>query len=247
LEDISFLKIKDILSIFSKGDDISHIITTMTELIYSKKDNINFLKQNLNKSTIQYITDNHEMKAVHEVKFKELFRRVVVETIIKVIHKYKNELTIDTLYMYVNIVEKLDNILTSLEAEKNKVQIKDEILLNQVINTTIDQVLRSVDKAFNEYLLLMKQNPDIKKKNYKTSQKTKVETLQIINEFKYPPRDELIVLENSTNLYIAKERAKSKIQKQLSDSLAKVYDRIITSEDIARRENYNFTSNDENY
>ena len=52
---------------------------------------------------------------------------------------------------------------------------------------------------------------------------------------------------NSTNLYIAKERAKSKIQRQLSDSLAKVYDRIITSEDIARRENYNFTSNDEKY
>jgi hypothetical protein len=92
LEDISFLKLKDIMTIFSKGNDISHIISTLTELIYSIPSNINFLKQNLNKATIKYLNDKHEVKAIHESKFKESFRRVIVDSLIKLIHKYKNHL-----------------------------------------------------------------------------------------------------------------------------------------------------------
>lgn len=243
LEDISFLKLKDIMTIFSKGNDISHIISTLTELIYSIPSNINFLKQNLNKATIKYLNDKHEVKAIHESKFKESFRRVIVDSLIKLIHKYKNHLHIDSLDSYVNIAENLDNIILSLEIEKKKSK-QDESILNQVVNTTIDQVLRTEDKAFYEYVYLINKNPDIKKRNYKASQRTKCESTQIINEFKYPPKDPLAI-EDSTNLFVAKERAKTKIQQKISDSLAKVYDRIVTSEDIARRENYTFTQNDD--
>jgi hypothetical protein len=233
LEDISFLKLKDIIYIFSKGDDISHIITTMTELIYSKGDNINFLKQNLNKTTIQYIDDNHEIKAVHESKFKELFRRVVVETIIKLIHRYKNEVHVNTLDMYINIAERLDNIILSLETEKNKVQFKDELILIQVVNTTIDQVLRSVDKAFIEYLHIIKTNPDVKVNNSSISKKSRREHNTILAEFKLPPKQ--LAIEDATNLYTAKNRSKAKIEQLLTNGIENVLMKVTTSEDIDRR------------
>ncbi len=132
------------------------------------------------------------------------------------------------------IVEKLDNILTSLEEEKNKVQIKYEILLNQVINTTIDQVLRSVDKAFNEYLLLMKQNPDIKKNNYKLARKTRYNHNNIIAEFRIPPL-EYSAIEANTNLYVVKEKSKTKIQNYITAGVENVLMKVTTSEDIKRR------------
>jgi hypothetical protein len=236
LEDISFLKIKDILHIFSKGDDISHIITTMTELIYSKKENLNFLKKNLNKTTIQYVDDTHKMKKIHESQFKLIFRRIVVETIIKLIHCHKNELHENTLDVYVNIVEKLDNILSSLETEKNKVQLKDEAVLNQVITTTIDNVLRDVDNAMHDYINLLQQYPETMRLNRRESIKARGKHYEAIDEFKIPPKTQL-ALEDTKNLYIAKERIKDKIKTLLDEGSARILSNVISKEDIARLTN----------
>lgn len=225
LEDMSFIQAKDTLKIFEKGNNITHIINTLCDLLYSNAKNQNFFKLNLSRSNVEYLNDKHNLMSIHESQFRKLFTQILIENLIRVIYESKNTLDVQNLQFCVNIVDNLDKIIKKLEREKTKFDIKNQTELYQAVSTNIASMFRKFDKTLPEYIKFLADNPDIHKENKKLSRKIKKDLFNANNEFNFPP----IENNDAKHLYIAKGAYLEKQNASTQRILDKVYDDMKSS------------------
>ena len=203
LEDMSFIQAKDTLKIFEKGNNITHIVNNLCNILYSKAENQNFFKRNLSRCNVEYLNEKHELVNVHESTFKEIFTQLLIENLIRLLYDSKNIINLTELQCFVYIVDNLDKVIKKLEYAKNKLDTKNKSELNSAIASNVETMFRSFEKHIPEYIKFLADNPEILRCNRKSSRIARRGKSTAITEFlEAPPNADTSQLSN--HLYLAK-------------------------------------------
>lgn len=228
LEDMSFIQAKDTLKIFEKGNNITHIVNNLCNILYSKAENQNFFKRNLSRCNVEYLNEKHELVNVHESTFKEIFTQLLIENLIRLLYDSKNIINLTELQCFVYIVDNLDKVIKKLEYAKNKLDTKNKSELNSAIASNVETMFRSFEKHIPEYIKFLADNPEILRCNRKSSRIAKRGKSSAITEFlEAPPNSDTSQLSN--HLYLAKNAFIERQNEATSAAILRALEGILPS------------------
>lgn len=215
-EDLSFITEEQLDYIYN---DIDGSTVKLIKIIYTKKENLNFTKDNLNKPDIKYLSINKTIEYIHETDFiTQFLEQRVFNYHLWLINKYKNIISFEKFKKYYRSINLISGLfIENIDLEYHR--LKDIInTIKKIINENSRS--KNIYKNINEYINLISKNKQIEFDINKYIKENSEMMSSIINEYKIKSNLDVYELEKQRNLRYYKKI----IRKEILDQ------RIITSD-----------------
>ena len=215
-EDLSFITEEQLDYIYN---DIDGSTVKLIKIIYTKKENLNFTKDNLNKPDIKYLSINKTIEYIHETDFiTQFLEQRVFNYHLWLINKYKNIISFEKFKKYYRSINLISGLfIENIDLEYHR--LKDIInTIKKIINENSRS--KNIYKNIHEYINLISKNKQIEFDINKYIKDNSEMMSSIINEYKIKSNLDVSELEKQRNLRYYKKI----IRKEILDQ------RIITSD-----------------
>jgi hypothetical protein len=186
-ENLQHISIKDLLSIFKNFDQLNLILYKLSNLIYIKNNNnMNFTKNNMNKSIVTYLARDMEFKTLSEREFIKEFEKNIRKLCIELFYIHKNNLTIKELIECMKSLLLYYEMLSDTKSKLNRIELKEQLksIMDSVFrNEEIKIILKNVEKD-------LLNNPALKTKCKINNVKRVKEQNKSLDEYDYKPTED---------------------------------------------------------
>jgi len=181
---VDFITLKQFTKIHTGGT--RNFLNRFLELLYSVEENRNFTKQNMNKPVVKVISRKFEFTYLKESQLKEKLIYNIFNKYIKMIYNYKDHIEKDKLIkcmvMFITIRNTLLNYKN--DKQKNDPEITVENVISKIFNN------RKIVKKLNEYLIMLENNPELKRCFIEEVIAKEKEEIEALNNFNINPLEE---------------------------------------------------------
>lgn len=181
---MDFITLKQFTKIHTGGT--RNFLNRFLELLYSVEENRNFTKQNMNKPVVKVISRKFEFTYLKESQLKEKLIYNIFNKYIKMIYNYKDHIEKDKLIkcmvMFITIRNTLLNYKN--DKQKNDPEITVENVISKIFNN------RKIVKKLNEYLIMLENNPELKRCFIEEVIAKEKEEIEALNNFNINPLEE---------------------------------------------------------
>jgi len=208
-ENLQHISIQDLLSIFKNFDQLNLILYKLSNLIYIKNNNnMNFTKNNMNKSIVTYLARDMEFKTLSEREFIKEFEKNIRKLCIELFYIHKNNLTVKELIECMKSLLLYYEMLSDTKSKLNRIELKEQLksIMDSVFrNEEIKVILKNVEKD-------LLNNPELKTKCKNNNVKRVKEQNKSLDEHDYKPKEDN---KDEKHLHRVKEKA---FQENLADA-----------------------------
>jgi hypothetical protein len=183
-ENVDFITRKQFIKIHAGGD--VNFLNRFLELLYSVEENINFTKNNMNKPIVKVINRNLEYGYLQESQLEEKLVDNIVSKYIKMIYNYKEQIERERLIKFLVMFLTIRNTLINYKDNREKRELDNtlENFIAKIFNN------RELVRKMNEYLIILENNPALKKSFIAEVIAKEREEIEALNNLTMNPLDQ---------------------------------------------------------
>jgi len=154
-ESLSNISLEKLPSIFINIDQITE---KLCNIMYENPENKNYFKVNITRSDITVFTHDLKLKSIQEERFiKDFFINIVFNYFIRIIHEYKNKLSIEDFSSYMKQAIVYEKIARNIDIDDPHDKVHIEIIKGYINDFSRDKEVHA--KIKDTISLITKEEP----------------------------------------------------------------------------------------